>query len=144
MQIVHLQDFCKVTHTMGKKPSSFQKKKKKCQQHCVKGQYTKWWKQWITGSALEKIKNKKFLFLDDALFTLQCNVNRESNEYWCYKKSAYSLLSFLYIMKCSEYRKNYRANGFLDKTISDHHVKQILAQLTALTEEENVGKSTSL
>jgi len=40
--------------------------------------------------------------------------------------------------------KNYRANGFLDKTISDHHVKQILAQLMGLTEEENVGKSTSL
>jgi len=32
----------------------------------------------------------------------------------------------------------------LDKTISDRHVKQILAQLTRLTEEENIGKSTSL
>jgi hypothetical protein len=35
-------------------------------------------------------------------------------------------------------------NGFLDKTISDHQVKQILAQLTGLIEEENVGKSTIL
>jgi hypothetical protein len=33
---------------------------------------------------------------------------------------------------------------FLDRTISDHHVKKILAQLTGLTEEENVGKSTTL
>jgi len=33
----------------------------------------------------KKIKYKNLLFLDDALFTLQSNVNRESNEYWCYK-----------------------------------------------------------
>jgi hypothetical protein len=48
------------------------------------------------------------------------------------------------VMKCSECRENYKANGFLDKTISDHHVKQILAQLTGLTGEENVGKSITL
>jgi hypothetical protein len=33
---------------------------------------------------------------------------------------------------------------FGENYISDHHVKQILAQLTGLTEEENIGKSTSL
>jgi len=48
------------------------------------------------------------------------------------------------VMKCSECRQDYGTNGFLEKTISDHHVKQILAQLTGLTEEENIGKSISL
>jgi len=41
-------------------------------------------------------------------------------------------------MKCSECRQNYRVNGFWTKLFLTYHKKQILAQLTGLTEEENV------
>lgn len=83
-QIVHLQYLCKLTCTVENMSPSFVNKIP-CQQRCVKEQYTEWWKQWITGSVLDKNKIQKLVFLGYALLILRGNVNKESNGYWCYK-----------------------------------------------------------